>query len=51
MGLVLADIENPFYSSAASGVFDIARAKNYDVILCDSNNDIKSEERYKIFWK
>jgi LacI family transcriptional regulator len=45
IGLVLADIENPFYSRVASGVFDVARVKNYDVILCNSNNDIKSEER------
>jgi len=45
IGLVLADIENPFYSRVAKGVIDAAEAKNYNVILCNSNNDIKSEER------
>ena len=45
IGLVLADIENPFYSRVAKGVIDAAEAKNYNVILCNSNNDIKLEER------
>ena len=45
IGLVLADIENPFYSRVAKGVMDVVETKNYNVILCNSNNDIKSEER------
>jgi LacI family transcriptional regulator len=45
IGLVLADIENPFYSRVAKGVIDAAEAKNYNVILCNSNNDVKLEER------
>ena len=45
IGLVLADIENPFYSRVAKGVIDAAEAKNYNVILCNSNNDINLEER------
>src|SRR4030042_6681094 len=32
IGLVLADIENPFYSRVAKGVIDAAEAKNYNVI-------------------
>jgi LacI family transcriptional regulator len=45
IGLVLADIENPFYSRVAKGVIDAAETKKYNVILCNSNNDIDSEER------
>ena len=45
IGLVLADIENPFYSKVAKGVIDVVETKNYNVILCNSNNDIKSEAR------
>ena len=45
IGLVLADIENPFYSRVAKGVIDASEAKKYNVILCNSNNDIKLEER------
>ena len=45
IGLVLADIENPFYSRVAKGVMDVVESKNYNVILCNSNNDIESEAR------
>ncbi len=45
IGLVLADVENPFYSRVAKGVIDAAEEKNYNVILCNSNNDINLEER------
>jgi LacI family transcriptional regulator len=45
IGLVLADIENPFYSRVARGVIDAVEQKNYNVILCNSNNDINLEER------
>jgi len=45
IGLILADIENPFYSRVAKGVIDAAEAKKYNVILCNSNNDINLEER------
>jgi LacI family transcriptional regulator len=45
IGLVLADIENPFYFRVAKGVIDASEEKNYNVILCNSNNDIKLEER------
>ncbi|MHB1253249.1 MAG: LacI family DNA-binding transcriptional regulator, partial [Candidatus Humimicrobiaceae bacterium] len=45
IGLVLADIENPFYSRVAKGVIDAAETKKYNVILCNSNYDIELEER------
>lgn len=33
LGLVLADIGNPFYSDIAAGAIDAARAKDYEVFL------------------
>ena len=45
IGLVLADIENLFYSRVAKGVIDTAETKKYNVILCNSDNDIASEDR------
>ncbi|MCX6383914.1 MAG: LacI family DNA-binding transcriptional regulator [Actinobacteria bacterium] len=45
ISLVLDDIENPFYSRVAKGVIDAAETKKYNVILCNSNNDIELEER------
>jgi len=45
IGLILADIENPFYSRVARGIIDAAELKKYNMILCNSNNNIKWEER------
>ena len=45
IGLVLADIENPFYSRVAKVSWMLVESKNYNVILCNSNNDIELEER------
>ncbi len=42
IGLILADIENPFYSRVARGIIDAAELKKYNMILC---NNIKWEER------
>lgn len=45
IGLVLEDIENPFYTRLAKGVIDIAGEKNYSVILNNSNYDQKLYEK------
>ncbi|MHB8280377.1 MAG: LacI family DNA-binding transcriptional regulator [Candidatus Humimicrobiaceae bacterium] len=45
IGLILGDIENPFYSRVAKGVIDTAEQRNYNVILCNSNYDTKLEEK------
>jgi len=41
IGLVLEDIENPFYTRLAKGVIDTAGEKNYSVILNNYNYDQK----------
>ncbi len=45
LGLILADIENPFYTRLAKGVLDTAIENNYDVIISNSDNDITKEEK------
>jgi LacI family transcriptional regulator len=45
IGLILGDVENPFYSRVAKGVIDAANQRNYNVILCNSNYDSKLEEK------
>ena len=46
MGLIIGDIENPFYSRLAKGVINVAETNNYNVIVCNSNYDSKLGEKY-----
>jgi LacI family transcriptional regulator len=39
VGLVIADIENPFFARAARGVSDAARAAGYEVVLTNTDED------------
>ncbi len=45
IGLILADIENPFYSRVAKGVLDEAENLNYTVIISNSNYSITLEKK------
>jgi LacI family transcriptional regulator len=44
IGVVLPDVTNAFYPELFRGIQDTARAAGYDVLLCDSNEDPKSEQ-------
>lgn len=44
LGVILADIENPFYNRIAKGILDTANENNYYVIISNSDNSIKKEE-------
>jgi LacI family transcriptional regulator len=46
IGLVIADIENPFFTSMARGVEDAANAAGFSVVLCNSDEDSSKESRY-----
>lgn len=46
IALVLPDIGNPFYTSLARGVEDIAQEAGYSVVLCNSDDDPDKEARY-----
>jgi LacI family transcriptional regulator len=43
IGLVLADIENPFFARAARGVADVAHRAGYEVLLVNSDEDPRTE--------
>lgn len=46
IGLILPNIENPFYTSLARGVEDVAQRYGYSVVLCNSDDDLEKEAQY-----
>lgn len=43
IGLVVADIENPFFARAARGIADVAHKEGYEVLLINSDEDPVTE--------
>ena len=43
IGLVVADIENPFFARAARGIADVAHRAGYEVLLVNSDEDPATE--------
>lgn len=46
IGLVISDVENPFYSQVAKSVETEAKAKGFHVVLCNSGDDVREERQY-----
>lgn len=46
LGLVVADITNPFYAETARAIVESARGHGYNVILCNTDNLPKLQEEY-----
>ena len=46
IALVIPDIENPFFTSMARGVEDVAQAAGYSVVLCNTDEEHDKEARY-----
>ncbi|SOD64384.1 transcriptional regulator, LacI family [Streptomyces zhaozhouensis] len=46
IGLLIPDIENPFFTSLARGVEDAAQQTGLSVVLCNTDEDIDKERRY-----
>ena len=46
IGLIIPDIENPFFTSLARGVEDAAQQTNLSVVLCNTDEDVDKERRY-----
>jgi LacI family transcriptional regulator len=46
IALIVPDITNPFYTTVARGVEDTARKNNYQVILCNSDENVEKERAY-----
>jgi DNA-binding LacI/PurR family transcriptional regulator len=44
IGLILPDIENPFFTSLVKGVEQAASARGWNVIFCNTDEDIAREE-------
>jgi LacI family transcriptional regulator len=46
IGLIVLDVRNPFFPDLAAGVEAAAAGEGLSVILCDSGDDPRREERY-----
>jgi len=46
LGLIIPDIQNPFFAELARGVEDVAYAHKFAVMLCNSDENLKKEEFY-----
>jgi DNA-binding LacI/PurR family transcriptional regulator len=46
LGLIIPDIQNPFYAELARGVEDVAYANEFAVMLCNSDENLKKEAFY-----
>lgn len=43
IGVVIGDIENPFFARATRGISDVARAAGFDLILANSDEELEAE--------
>lgn len=46
LGLIIPDIQNPFFAEMARGVEDVAYANEFAVMLCNSDEDLRKESFY-----
>ncbi|MCS7056836.1 MAG: LacI family transcriptional regulator [Thermoflexales bacterium] len=46
IGLIISDVENPFYTSLVRAVEDVAYAHEYSLLLCNSDEDLDKERTY-----
>jgi DNA-binding LacI/PurR family transcriptional regulator len=46
VGLIIPDIQNPFYAEIARGVEDVAYANEYALLLCNSDESLEKEQFY-----
>lgn len=46
IGVVVPQIGNYFFSSALSGIQEVASNSNYQVLICQTNESVEDEQRY-----
>lgn len=46
LGLIVADLSNPFYGETARAIVETARGHGYNVILCNTDNLPRLQEEY-----
>ena len=44
--VIIADVENPFFTSVVRGIEDVAYAEGYRLVLCNSDEDVTKETEY-----
>ena len=44
IGVIVGDIENPYFGQAVRGISEVARAAGFDVILANSGEDVGKEQ-------
>lgn len=46
IGLIISDIQNPFFTSVVRGIEDVAYQRGYSLVLCNSDEDPTKEKLY-----
>lgn len=46
VGVIILDINNPFYGEIVTGITEAAKEKNYNVFLCISDYSLENEKQY-----
>jgi DNA-binding LacI/PurR family transcriptional regulator len=46
IGLIISDIQNPFFTSLVRAVEDVAYSHNYSLLLCNTDEDPEKEKLY-----
>lgn len=46
LGLIISDIQNPFFTAVARGIEDVAYQHGYSLILCNTDEDSEKESLY-----
>ncbi len=46
IGLIISDIQNPFFTSVVRGIEDVAYQHGYSLVLCNSDEDPEKENLY-----
>lgn len=46
IGLIISDIQNPFFTSIVRGIEDVAYQHGYSLVLCNSDEDPEKEKLY-----
>jgi LacI family transcriptional regulator len=45
-GVIISDIENPFFTGMVRGIEDVASAAGYSIVLCNADGDVVKERQY-----
>lgn len=46
LGLIISDIQNPFFTAVARGIEDVAYQHGYSLVLCNTDEDVEKERLY-----